>query len=230
MAIRLLATDYDGTFRITPSGTKFNKKAARMWRENGNLFGFVTGRGLDFTGLMKESGIEYDFLILNNGAVITDGDGKIIYESELSEEAFKLLESECEKIPDCERYSRFCEGEKRYLYYAYFDSPERVVEVASYLNGKYGDKLNAVANGKNLNVMTANEDKSSGIKNLCRLFNVDECEIAVAGDDYNDIDMLCRYNGFAVINAKPAVKKAAGKQVFSVSSLIKSLLKQNNGE
>lgn len=225
MSIKLVATDYDGTFRVLPNQTAVNKRTAAKWRQRGNLFGFVTGRGTDFIEMMKKDGIGYDFLILYNGAIITDKDGKIIYESFLSDEAFKILEEECSKIPECEKYDRYREGVDKRLYYALFPTEQLTVKVAEELNRKYGDMLNAAANGRNLNVMTAGESKKNGIVNLCRLLNISTDEVAVIGDDYNDMDMLEYFKGYAVINAKPAVKKVTPHKVFSVSSMIKSFMK-----
>lgn len=77
--MKLLAADYDGTLRRGDVVSKRNKEALRKWREQGNLFGIVTGRSLEsIQREMIKNEIQVDFLITNNGGVQADGHGNVL--------------------------------------------------------------------------------------------------------------------------------------------------------
>lgn len=71
--MKILASDYDGTLRISEYVGEEDKKAIHDFRNAGNQFGIVTGRSIE--SLKKEievNNLEYDFIITNNGGVIYD--------------------------------------------------------------------------------------------------------------------------------------------------------------
>ena len=78
--MKIIASDFDGTF--SHNGVDAAKKdAVKRWRNAGNVIGLVSGRGRgDVLGIGKESGVDFDFFIANNGSVILDGKGNSIKE------------------------------------------------------------------------------------------------------------------------------------------------------
>lgn len=73
--MKILASDYDGTFRVDNEVSKENIEAVHAWRKAGNAFGFVSGRSMEsIRREIEEHGIEIDFVIGNNGGVIYDKD------------------------------------------------------------------------------------------------------------------------------------------------------------
>jgi len=90
--MKILASDYDGTFYTRDGQTLRNIEAVKRWREAGNQFGFVTGRALNMIQTpVEQKGIPYDFLICNNGTSIYDREGKLISTGWLSEECVEKL-------------------------------------------------------------------------------------------------------------------------------------------
>ena len=94
--MKIIGSDYDGTLSfggITPEKCEKIKK----FRESGNIFGLVSGRGADFRESLKKyyPGLELDFFAVCNGGVVIDGDGNLIAETHASgvnvEELFALL-------------------------------------------------------------------------------------------------------------------------------------------
>ena len=84
MSFKVAASDFDGTLFISQTISAENLAAIRAWRAAGNKFGLVTGRA--YTMLihhLREFELEIDFAICVNGAIIHDGGGKIIFETEL---------------------------------------------------------------------------------------------------------------------------------------------------
>lgn len=221
--MKIAATDFDGTINRGGRVSGADMKVFRAWRKAGNLFGIVTGRGSDFIETCKEREIPYDFLVIENGARIYDRNANILYESFIDAESVRMLEEECSKKENIVRYDRY-EGKPVHLFYGLFPSDEENLEFCDYLNKKMGDRITAYANGRNLNVATKGEGKANGIANLSRIFSVPPEDIYVFGDDYNDLDMILRYDGYAVLTSKKEVKAAAPHLVFSVGSLLRKVL------
>ena len=79
--MKLVATDFDGTFCSYGGGVpEENLAAVRKWQEAGHKFGINTGRGISLIDMEieKYEGLAPDFLICNNGAVVTDGERNIL--------------------------------------------------------------------------------------------------------------------------------------------------------
>lgn len=71
--MKLFASDYDGTLRITADVSNDNKKMIDAWRAAGNLFVIVTGRSMEsITAEQQRNQFSFDYLISNNGGVIYD--------------------------------------------------------------------------------------------------------------------------------------------------------------
>ncbi len=100
----LYAADDDGTLNcrgITPE----LKEAIADWRAAGNLFGVVSGRPYpSIRGQMDHDGIEVDFLVANNGAIIADGQDGILeatpFSTDTAETLIRRLVKEQEELPD----------------------------------------------------------------------------------------------------------------------------------
>lgn len=84
MSFKVAASDFDGTLFRNMNISAEDLAAIRAWRSAGNKFGLVTGRPLIMLApILKEFALAVDFLICDNGAIIHDGGGQIIFESEL---------------------------------------------------------------------------------------------------------------------------------------------------
>lgn len=84
MSFKVAASDFDGTLFINQQISAENLSAIRNWRAAGNKFGIVTGRAYTMLPAhLKEFNLAIDFAICCNGAIIHDGGGKVIFETEL---------------------------------------------------------------------------------------------------------------------------------------------------
>ena len=82
--MKLLASDYDGTLLYAQKVMQEDIDAIKNWRENGNLFVMATGRSFEsIEKEMKKYDIQVDYYITNNGGVVFDGQGNILYSSYL---------------------------------------------------------------------------------------------------------------------------------------------------
>ena len=84
MIFKFAASDFDGTLYRNLNISAADLAAIRAWRAAGNVFGIVTGRAIVMLEpLLKSFALDVDFMICDNGAIIYDGGGRIVFESEL---------------------------------------------------------------------------------------------------------------------------------------------------
>lgn len=99
--MELFASDFDGTLHFPGGGISLvDRKAIQRFRAQGNLFGLCTGRSpqslwppLDAGGPMK-----LDFYVLCSGALILDGERKMIASSPIPESSLKAMLALCRTI------------------------------------------------------------------------------------------------------------------------------------
>jgi Cof subfamily protein (haloacid dehalogenase superfamily) len=81
--MKILASDYDGTIR-KEIVNETDTDSIRHFRSLGHKFGIVTGRSI---GMIYEElnyhGVEYDFLIANNGAIIINDQDEILFQANI---------------------------------------------------------------------------------------------------------------------------------------------------
>ena len=89
---KILISDYDGTFYVNESQIKKNIRSVNEFINKGNMFVIATGNNYDyFIKVAKEKGIRYDYLILDQGSVISDRYNKIIYSCTLNNNILKSI-------------------------------------------------------------------------------------------------------------------------------------------
>ncbi len=82
--MKLLATDYDGTLDFGGNVLESDVEAIKAWRAAGHKFAIVTGRSkASVTEKLKEFDIPVDYYITNNGGMVFDANGNMLYSSTL---------------------------------------------------------------------------------------------------------------------------------------------------
>ncbi len=221
---QLIATDFDGTFcrhgRIDPA----DLAAVRRWRAAGRRFGIVTGRSLDFIKTAADLGIETDFLLLCNGAVLALPDGTIVKESLIGEDDFSALAAFFSGRPDVVSCSS-PDGSGGYPQsYAPCVSPSAALAAAEEARGPFGGRVNVFVNGEHVNIGMRGTGKAEGVLDALQYFGLPADAAAVFGADYNDMDMIARLEGWAVDTARPAVLEKAPHVCASVGAAAMELL------
>ena len=225
---KIIATDFDGTFTINRKIPDNTRKNIARWRNAGNYFGFVTGRGTDFFNLLEEMNIDYvDFVIIYNGSLVCDIKGNIIHEDLIDRDMFSILEKEFEKTGDACSYDKVGEDLFYHHYYARYETPDRALQVATVINEKYGDKVTAFVNGDNVNIGVVGSGKAQGVYHILDFYGFSRDAAAVIGDDLNDIEMIKEHNGWAVKTARKEVLEIAPHICENVGDLADILLKEN---
>lgn len=97
---KIIFSDVDGTLinREQKELHEGNFEAIKKWREAGNLFVLCTGRNpIDILPTLKMCDIEFDYLVLCNGASLYDQQLNCVYEKQFPLELGKHILHECAK-------------------------------------------------------------------------------------------------------------------------------------
>lgn len=242
--MKIIASDFDGTLNYNGKVSCEDKEAIHRFRLAGNRFGLVTGRDVECAQWIKPTdGLELDFVICCTGAVIKDGDGKIIYMKKgkvdgffdtiiekakslgaefftVGDVMFKCYVDTSGAIPaDISRIDEFTHAN------CCFKRDEEAIAFVDYVNQNFSDYISAHRNGRFVDMPPAHTSKVSGIYEYAKM--VGEAEIYTVGDNANDILMLKEFNSYAVSNAGDEVKAAAKKSCDRVCNMIEELMKES---
>ena len=224
MEKKLIATDFDGTFCRNGEVDPADVRAIAAWRAAGGYFGFVTGRSTDFFDYVKTLGVEVDFHLLYNGALLAAPDGRTLKEYLIPRTDFAALTAFFRSLPDAAAFSE-ADGRPFYhQYYATFENETRALEVADAVNRRFGERVTAFVNGPHVNIGKKGSGKTQGVFDALSYFGLPADAAAVFGDDYNDLDMIVAHSGWAVSTARPAVLAKAPHVCASVGAAALELL------
>lgn len=223
--MKVLVADFDKTFSDDYDN---NIEAVNKFVEDGNVFIIATGRGLESLKIeMNKKNIKYNYLICNDGAVIYNEQLEEIYKLNFEPELVKKVYEEL--IQDKNISEVYFEDGYSLLN----DINNNVTKVIGrFIKKRLAFKtLNRIiAKIPNISgyvstnwVVINNEKVSKGnaIEYLANKYNFSEKDIYTVGDNYNDISMNKKYNGYAMAKANRFLKKASKGTVKSVSELIK---------
>lgn len=229
--VKLIASDYDGTVRRNGEISRDDVEAIAEWRRAGRYFGIVTGRGTDFLKTVREreireAGLGVDYVVMYNGALVTDVEGNEWFSGGMEKEDFQALETFFRDLPNVVSYSK-TEGDGPFLqFFAQCDSPERALELAGVINEKMGERVEAFVNYWHINVVRRGVSKATGVSVVMEHYGLSEEESVVVGDDWNDLSMLAAHNGYVMENGVPQVQKQIGRTTPSVGALARMCLKR----
>ncbi|MBP3399111.1 MAG: HAD hydrolase family protein, partial [Erysipelotrichaceae bacterium] len=110
--------------------------------------------------------------------------------------------------------------------------PDRLHDWITFLREKFDRYFDIYASGSvNIEFMRPGINKGHGVRSLMEMYGLDEHEVAVCGDNQNDISMFfaAKYS-YCMSSATPQVKKYATKVVDSVAEAIEDILQKNELE
>ena len=113
---KILFSDIDGTIvdKDQPLCSK-DQQAIRQLRQQGGLFAYCTGRNYQETKVIADL-FEYDYMVLNNGAMIVDRYDKVIFRKQIAHDTAKDILHYCFTHYPYMHYS-FYDGMNTYMYY-----------------------------------------------------------------------------------------------------------------
>lgn len=82
----VIASDYDGTLAMMSGISEKTINGIKEFKEAGNIFGLVTGRDYvnGYLELKEIADLEFDFIIMSNGASACDKDGNIYFAQKIN--------------------------------------------------------------------------------------------------------------------------------------------------
>ena len=250
MAYRMFLFDIDGTLtdRSTDKIPDTNVTTLKRLREQGYLVVICTGRMHKAAPMLKEAGVEYDYIIGASGHVIADGNDQVIWSVRIREEPYRKINEYCQNngIGLFWKYEDGC--------YAYGPHPviERILNSnpACYYRQREEDDLLT-----NCGALAGDEEKirafqkefaqyvdvvhggfiledlclkgiskHTGIEKLLEITQVKREETMSFGDSENDIEMLT-YTGVGIAMGDAMEKARQAADWVSVSSRDGGILK-----
>lgn len=255
--IRVIASDYDGTFGTHLGIPAENIEAVRRWQKAGNIFCVLTGREpLSAIDVLKQFGGVYDYLLACSGAVQMDAQNEIFHMEKQSAHLLPEIASYTLTLPVL-NFRVFVGKERHRLYIPgrehdseagnltpedlgklpyfnqfslLFDTNEQAQEYCDTLNARYGTYINALRNNNCVDVPMAGFDKTVGLRHFLEALHIPPEQAVTVGDNCNDVQMIRAFSGYAVKNGVPELKAAAHGVVDSVAALIDQLLQENGAE
>lgn len=241
--MKIIASDYDGTFNRNGI-TEVKKEALAKWRRAGNLFGIISGRGYpSLKECIDSHPFEYDFLVCNNGAVIYNTDGKIMFEARCEcakakpfiEDLFlwgcpmanidkdipiRIINT-TDSIGDDEIYlSQLPEIEYFNQISTYLETAEAAAEVVKKIEDKYSSVLTPLQNGNCIDIVPKGVNKAQGLYSLLDVIGGAYEDIIAVGDDINDTHMIGEFRSYAMENGVDSIKALADYIVADVTEII----------
>lgn len=242
--MKVIGSDYDGT--LNHGGIDENKKnAINKWREAGNIFSLISGRGAeDILGIYMKAQFGCDYIVADNGAVIMKPDGEIVCNTRCDKSLIRpllelLFDENCpwgevhadfpfkvyaeeqedgftpEKMPEIASFTQIS------TMLDDFESAERVTES---IREKFGDRLNPLQNGRCIDIVRNDMNKAKGLYLLAEIIGAEYDDIIAVGDNINDMDMIKEFRSYAMENGVDCVKEAATYITKGITELIEKEL------
>lgn len=259
MAIRILASDLDGTLlnregRISAETVE----AVRMAQKNGMRFVAATGRAWSTAyPILREAGIEAGYVLLN-GAEFRVSSGEVIYQESMRRDtAEKLMDylsckgmdfeintdrgdfstntEICRTADRLDNFFRFGNRNPKILKFFVFSKKPVIPEkIKKYVTAQKEISVTSSAEW-NLEITAAGAQKGKMLQRAAELYHVSAEEVMVFGDGKNDENMFREFcHSRAVANAVSNIQSLAEKVIGSncengVAEEIKQIVK-NGGK
>lgn len=239
-ARKVIISDFDDTLYVNNKISDKDIKSIDKFRKAGNLFVIATGSSYtSFLRKVGDSKLNCDYLIVNHGSTIFKEDN-VMFNEVLG---FNILKEIVKKynLEDNNNYTlvkntlgNFFSTAREGLVTPYTKSitkihleftDENFKKEFAYLKVNYGEKINIYEiSSNNLEIISSKASKLIAIDKILKLENINNNHVYTIGDGNSDIEMIKKYNGYAMKSSVSELKKHCIKEVGSVSELIKDLL------
>lgn len=226
--MKILVSDFDNTFYTQK--IEENVKLVNQFREKGNVFIIATGRPLYLLKSdLEKYGVQYDYLICNDGAVIFDEQQNIIDKTNIDYQTtidiFNVLKRDKNmKHVYVDSIYDFGDLEAKdfngILALPY--DKELAQEKIQKIMLKYST-IHGYLSHKWLNILSIDASKGNAISFLKNKNNWNQEDIYVIGDNKNDLSMLAFENSYAVLNGSKEFIDKCNYKVEDFSKIMEIL-------
>ena len=246
----IIGSDYDGTIRIDGQVNESSKKAINRFREDGNMFGLVTGRSIESTRKeIKNNNFKFDFVVCNNGGVVFDGDLNLLKLDLIDyDTAMKIIDYIIKY--DCDSYvlndglrrankvlksdyidmhgsgngsvsvEEIIKSKKIASIVIGFNEQKKANELGTILKKSFGDNVEVFVNVNCVDIVPKGSDKAKGFNFIIDMFKADKANAYGIGDSYNDIPLIENFNGACLKHSPEDIKKISKFCVGSIEEFI----------
>ena len=238
--MKLLVSDYDGTYGDKQKDIKINNKYIEGFIKEGNLFVLSSGRPLNsLMGQIKKNNIPFTHLGTSDGNYLFDKEGNLLMENIMSSDiAYQIEELKSLGIFEDIQYaypeisiSTLREdqplGSIAFVLKKKNITP-RFLELYNKLkeeHPEYKFDIYGYVSAVYYMIRPLGIDKSSPIKHLEKELNIPKQKIFTIGDNINDIEMIRDYNGY-MIGKNKSVRPYALKEYNAVYELVDDINKR----
>ena len=192
--MKLLASDFDGTLLVDKKINKRDIEGIKALRKKGHKFIISTGRTLlTMEGVIEKYNLEFDYLVLCNGAVILDKNKKVIKNNLVDFKAVKKIYFSEEIDFDLVKKEEILNLKSGAVILSICTSDasiERGEEIKERLIEIFGDELSIFRNQFFVDISSKGSSKGEGLKEVLKLENKTLKDIYTIGDSFNDISMF----------------------------------------
>lgn len=233
--MKVIVSDYDRTFYTGIEDLKENQRAVKLFREQGNVFVFATGRSYqDFKREATRYHLHYDYVIIDHGAMILDQHDQILYHIEMDDsimEALKnLLRLElCTNLFCCSGKEKRLKFEPPHLSKIHLEYSDNEIarEVERDVNDTYNDYVVAYhISDCNLEIVASSVNKAHAISLLAEKFHWETSKIYTIGDGNTDLFMIRNFHGFRMNQSVTSLIPYAKGSYDAVFQMIYDIMRQ----
>ncbi len=225
----ILASDFDDTLFVSNINIiNKNIESIKKFRNLGNKFVIITGRGNSIYQYINQYKIPYDYLICENGSMIYDHNNKVISSTFLDQKDIEKIVSIIKRdhlnyiFDTGKEYIKKIDSNQNLV--AIFldkktisDSPKLLEEILEKTNTYSYISTNWI------NIVNKNINKKLALKKLDELLN-HKYKIYTIGDAINDIDMITTYNGAVMKKHEKELDALKNKNYETLSDYIEELI------
>ncbi len=235
---KILVSDFDGTFHLNDMDINQNIEKVKEFRKQGNLFIIATGRSYnEFKEALSKYPLEYDYVIINQGATIIDKDNRFISNCIIKNWVKNsilenLAPTNITNMYGCTILNSPVNilGRRLTKMHIEYSTIEEVKKVNTYINRKYKIFLKSyvINTTKSVEIISSKCNKAKSVEKIAKVHKINKQDIYAIGDSYNDLDMIKKFNGYCVQNAKDELKQLSIAVLPSVSNLLDMLIEKGN--
>lgn len=226
---KLYATDFDKTFYINENDLENNIELVSKFRNKGNIFAIITGRGVfSFNEVKNKFNLKYDYVSLDHGSIILDSNNKLIKSYYIDDDISKNIINELELdkssvyylcningiVSDINKLTKIC---------VKYDE-ETTNKVYNNIKSKYKNVNIYRISNVCIEIVSNETSKLNSVKFISSIENISKDNVITSGDGESDIDMIKYYNGYKMVNSVDNLSNLNVKCVSSVSNIIEKLI------
>ncbi len=203
MGKKAFASDFDGTIFFNNREEKIAEKdieAIERFQKAGHLFGFCTGR--PYAGISPYfNQVRPDFCITSSGALITDGDGNVLFEKEISGEVAEKILDYVERTYRIEGNLHTDRHHKIHDVSFRLQDEDDAQMLARDINRRFGTFVEAFQNVDAVDIVPLGCSKGAGLRYVRD--HLDAKETYGIGDSMNDLSLIKAANHSFTFHRSP---------------------------